>query len=377
MVLFLDKKLADNILKEVNQIIEFDINIINEKGFILSSTNKKRLGTFHEAAYLLIENEYEELIVEKDNQYRGCLKGVNLPLCFSGQLIGVIGVTGDPDEIIQIARIIQRLTRMIIYEIFDNWTRNKIEELKLSFINDLIMGNFSSAFFKIEDSLQTHNLNVDGPFTAGIIDFSLPTEHIKNKNHQTLTSARLELIKQYIIDKLTKDGCLVSFNGKFHIIISNFSVDRLEREIIYINKQVKSLYDTSLISTIGDSYSDYIDIPKSFNEAKSLFELVDESSGIYKFKDFFLKVALDKIPLPYKKSIKKQVFFDCSKEEIQEFTKFIIDYYNLNGSLIKLAKKYYVHKNTIQYNIRKIKEKTNYDLRQNPDLTVLYLAATL
>lgn len=372
--MYLTNNTADKIIQELRNVVDFNINIINNEGFVIASTDPRRVNTYHEAAQIVISNNYKELIVEYDEQYKGCLSGVNLPIYFSNEIIGVVGITGHPEEVIKYARIIQKMTEMLVYEYFDLWNRNNQEQIKMVFINDLISGSLLTSLFEVEDRLQRNNLKVKAPFTVALIKYAKENGSISDS---ILNTARHNIVKQYIYDKMEKIHSLVSFNGEFFIIVTNLGLKELYKGIEYLCKKVYEIHRVSLLASIGNTYTGYEDLPKSFNEALSAFQYLKDKSGVYQFNEIALQVAISKIPESYKITLKKQVFSKCNRKEMEEFQDFIYNYFICNGSLNQLAKKYFIHKNTVQYKIQKIKDKTDYDLRIFNDLFILYLASIL
>ena len=49
-------------------------------------------------------------------------------------------------------------------------------------------------------------------------------------------------------------------------------------------------------------------------------------------------------------------------------------YFACEGSIIKMAEKLYIHKNTVQYKLKKMAEETGRDIRQPSDTAVYYMA---
>jgi carbohydrate diacid regulator len=370
--MYLNKTTAENIIQEMRTVVDYHINIINNNGFIIASTDIRRINNYHEAAFMILNNHYKELIVEFDEQYEGCKRGVNLPIYFSNEIIGVVGITGKPDEVVKYARIIQKMTEMILHEYFDLWNRNNNEQIKLVFANDLISGNFQSSLFEIEERIQKYSLNVKGTFTVALIKYA--KNHDPDKNHN-LNTARHNIVKRYITEKLGQRNSIVAFNGEAFIIITNLSLDEISKEIEYLCQKVKEIHNVQLLCTIGNMYDSYEDIPKSFNEAISIIQYLGDAVGVYQFSRSTLDFALSNIPENLKKTLKNQVFSKCNKLETQEFIDFIKSYIINNGSLSEMSKKYFIHKNTVQYKIQKIKDKTNYDLRVYSEMLTLYLAA--
>ena len=57
----IDKTFAEKFIERITRYTDFNINIMDEKGIIIASRDKKRVGQYHEIAYRLIVGT-EELI---------------------------------------------------------------------------------------------------------------------------------------------------------------------------------------------------------------------------------------------------------------------------------------------------------------------------
>ena len=114
----LNPELAERFIKQIAQYTKYNINIIGETGYIIaSSKNPERVGDFHEVAYQIIRDHLEMLIIDDASDYFGVKNGVNLPLMLEKQVIGVVGVTGEPEKVEEIAFIVKlALETMIAYE---------------------------------------------------------------------------------------------------------------------------------------------------------------------------------------------------------------------------------------------------------------------
>ena len=104
------RKQARDLIAEISAVVDIDINIMDDTGTIVASTDDERIDQFHEGAQMLIRDRRSELIVHYDNEFRGCRKGINLPLIYKDKIIGVIGLTGEIEETIHYARLIQKMT---------------------------------------------------------------------------------------------------------------------------------------------------------------------------------------------------------------------------------------------------------------------------
>ena len=61
---------AEIIVKELNTIINDKINMMNEKGVIIASTDQERIGQEHEGAKRIINDRSEERRVGKECRSR-------------------------------------------------------------------------------------------------------------------------------------------------------------------------------------------------------------------------------------------------------------------------------------------------------------------
>lgn len=109
--------LANKIVREVRRLITENIIIIDINGTIIASTDQERLGSFHEGALRCAEQKKTVIITNEDEQYLcGVKAGINLPLLFHDEVIGVIGITGDPENISQYGEILRKMTELLIHE---------------------------------------------------------------------------------------------------------------------------------------------------------------------------------------------------------------------------------------------------------------------
>ena len=95
----LDEAIAQSLLEHFEGATKYNINIMNEAGIIIASTDPSRLGSFHEAAYLLVSKQTPTLDIYQDGDYLGTKHGVNLTIQYRHKTVGVVGITGRPDEV--------------------------------------------------------------------------------------------------------------------------------------------------------------------------------------------------------------------------------------------------------------------------------------
>ena len=113
----ISKNLATNIVYEMKKIINKDLNFIQVDGKIVASTDKERIGNYHEGAKKAILSD-GIVIIDWDEQYPGAKKGINIPVKFYEETIGAIGISGDKKEVEKYGEIIKRITEILIKEAY-------------------------------------------------------------------------------------------------------------------------------------------------------------------------------------------------------------------------------------------------------------------
>jgi len=84
------------------------INVMDTEGIIVASTEKHRIGTFHQGAREAVLTG-KPVNIRKDqlDRYPGAKEGCNMPLRVNGSIIGVVGIYGDPDQIRDVAHLLE------------------------------------------------------------------------------------------------------------------------------------------------------------------------------------------------------------------------------------------------------------------------------
>jgi len=112
----LDKKIAQKIADEVINSLGCNINVMNENAIIIGSGSPERIGTYHEIAMQVINNcNTCEVTDTESKKLQGVKPGINMPIVDkAGKVIGVVGITGDPDEVRNIGKLVKMTAELIV-----------------------------------------------------------------------------------------------------------------------------------------------------------------------------------------------------------------------------------------------------------------------
>ena len=354
-------KLATDILVKMKEIINQDLNYINTNGIIIASTNPDRIGNFHEASLLCVKKE-KEVIIENDEQYIGSKKGINMPIYFDDSIIGVIGITGEKDEVEKYGEIIRMMTSILIKEawIKDQDVRKReiikafIERIILEYDHDIYpMNNFTFPYIVIVGTVDKSNfLFLDDKITNTLRDYFAYDKRI------FYTISRNEIIILYHYYK--GEDIFSSIENLQSLILKKFNL------LIKFG--------------IGSDSINYQELKSSYKNAKEILKI----STIFSTKKSvfdYNKMDLELLFLNLKKNaienFKNKILENISEKDFEEFSNILTVYEQENGSVIYTAEKLFMHKNTLQYKLNKIKRLSGYDPRNLKDFTILSLAFKL
>ncbi len=353
------------LINELHSVIEYNLNIMDEEGIIISSTDPSRIGQFHEAALLIINENLPSLLVHYDNEYSGCKEGTNVPLIVDDEIIGVVGITGDVNETSKYANIIKKTAEILLKDYAALSERTRLDEARMSFLNSWLNGDISDSS-RLKRKLEQYGCASFSTFQVVVID---------NINGH-------DVVRSFLREKVKHARTVTTWNNSYGTIIGMFhSSEEIKR---FLEDLLADMPDRDdYFFAVGDTVEDENLLNRSYNHAFSLLQFVKtrsrslglKYSGIQLYEDHILDIIMNQIPADTKKAFTAFVFDDVDRHTIMDIVPFILSYCECNGSINEIARKLFIHKNTVQYKIKRIRDLTGLDLRVNHDMIRLYAAA--
>jgi len=367
--------LACDIVESMKKIINQDINYIDTDGMIIASTNKNRVGTFHGGAKRVLTTK-SELIISFDDQYEGTKQGINLPVFFQNDIVGVIGITGSEEQVGKYGKIIKQMTEILVKEAFLAEQEKTARENIKQFVEELLFLTHKDNEKTVEMRSELLNIKIDIPrivLVARIIDIydhnslSMPSSNEKIYN----------LIKSYI--DFNVQNIIVQSGMNCIIILDLKAIKDMSSFIYAIHENIERKYSIKICFGIGNSSTNANEMRRSYMEAKKALDvaLASRKKFIMKYSELDIDLLIDEISDVTKKIYIDKVFNNIEFHEINSYLEILTKYFENNGSISKIADELFIHKNTLQYKLNKIKKLTGYDPRNINDMVVLYLAVML
>ncbi|MFP3154843.1 helix-turn-helix domain-containing protein [Lachnospiraceae bacterium ZAX-1] len=343
----LAKKIADSIM----QIVPYNINVMNSYGIIIASGDEKRIGMLHQGALKAINKNgllevYEETMTDKI--------GVNLPFTHENEIVGVIGISGKPQEVRTLVYVVKVLAEMMIDQ---QYIINKDIRRKVSFENFL------------REWCETPREDYGDTLKKKAIDFNVNLEEkrvcvvLESDNQQTLL---MDAISVYL-----KNGeYILKHKGSISLIMNsgNPFMDRLEK----VRDQFEEVQNIGVGVSTSDVFRSMATAQRSLFFSKRMGDLDDKKKNIVYFDRYRVHdmvfcyqrtTAFENALIPLGKN-------DKNNEMLNTF----LAYFDLEGDIAEITAYLHIHRNTLLYRIAKIEELTNRSFKNINDRFFLYSA---
>lgn len=366
---------AEIIVKELNTIINDKINMMNEKGVIIASTDQERIGQEHEGAKRIINDRLEELVIHSHDRYEGSLEGVNYPIIISNEIIGVVGITGPYNKVAKYGQITKKMTEILIQEISIKEQKSMDENLRSRFVGEWLQNENVIINTNFVERGRRMGLEITNPRRVIIISvFDNGTG--SDSLDEMRKVERVEERVKNVIRRLDPDSIYMKSSSNLVFAITN----RKDSEIGKIGEMLRSTVeeqpDMKVVIGIDDKCRPYTMMHISYSKAYKALQscLRTKGEGIRFYGDINMEIFTDEISDMSKKEYVQKLFSGYEREELAETVGLLETLYDLEGSITAAAEKLHMHKNTLQYKLRRIYERTGYDPRSIRWSSLFYIA---
>jgi carbohydrate diacid regulator len=357
-------ELAEKIVNEVRKLIGEDIIVVNIAGIIIASTDMERVGTFHEGA-LIVSSQKRKLIITKEDQYKlqGVKAGISFPIFFQNDVIGVIGITGEPEKVNPFGEIIRKMTELLISENhyaeqFD-WQSRAIE----AFVFDLIQGRVWDQTFLNRAQLLGIDLSVQRK--VAIVELGSIGQPINRDGWYSI----LDWFSRYPNDVPLRWG-----NERIVILLANSKKEkketlqsRLQNFISFTQKQIGSPAFLGIGQTVSAQ-----DLRVSYRQAERALKIAQKEDRPVFDEDLTLDIVFEEVNSDTKYEFIKRTIGPILSD--QELILTMKELFNQNHSLKNTAQAMHIHINTLHYRLKKVEEMTKLRPSNIHELVTIFLA---
>lgn len=353
------KKLAEEIVQQTMFRLNRNLNVMDTNGMILASGEAERIDRIHEGAAYVAKTKVPIWITDDNlKDWHGTKPGVNMPVYYKEQLVGVIGITGTHDELKDVATLVQLTTEMMIHQSFITseveWKR-KMKEL--IFEELLEVGPLSTI---VVDRLSALNFKMTGPYLTILV---------QTKDLQQFPLRLTESIEE-LFERNTALLGHSQFNQLF-IVLSDLKSSVLGRKISNIHQLLHTDYSVEI--GVGLYVEDLQDIKHSYETAKLALTYGNAHESIHYYDAIELIALLKTVSVPMKERLSKRVLAGLNDQLIDTLEAFFENDIVIGATADALA----IHRHTLTYRLRKVKELTTLDPVRFQDALLFYIAIIL
>jgi carbohydrate diacid regulator len=364
------RKIAFQIVTDISEIINQHVNMMDDKGIIIASTDHNRVGSYHAAAHRIITERLQELNIFDDDEYEGTRRGINLPVMLNGDIAGVVGVTGEYNEVSKYSQIIKRMTEILLLENYYNEQQKLDNRIKQRFLDDWLFTDRNSYDPEFIERGQQMGIDITLPRRVVVAEIAELQKYSDNLRGQQIIDSVNKLVRK-ITEEIT--GSVFTKTASLMIcLLAEYTDEKLRIVAAKIQAQVKKIHGLEVLIGIDRQerrlYGSYIKAKKALLAAKNF------PGRICFYNDITLETFIDEISPGSKKEFIRHIFSRYADGEIEKWISLLRIYFNNNGSVIHTAKQLSIHKNTLQYQLKKLHEQTGRDPRNTADAALFYLA---
>ncbi|MFD0905465.1 CdaR family transcriptional regulator [Actinomadura sediminis] len=140
---------AQAIVDEIMRRLGRNVNLMDGRGVIIASGERDRVGGVHDGAVRVLRSGAPVAVTgAQARRMRGTRAGVNLPVRIGAEIAGVVGVTGEPREVGDLAEAVALMTELMITQqamrAEAEWRRRTRDQI----VADLLAGRLTAAAWR-------------------------------------------------------------------------------------------------------------------------------------------------------------------------------------------------------------------------------------
>lgn len=351
---------AINIVNNLKGLIYNHIFIYDDKGRVLAS-NKACVNPKYLEYGEIVARSNKILVMDEEEFNHKCIV---IPVNVDGGLVGIVGLSGDFENVSQYGEMIVKVTELLLRESVYYEHKMKSRENNRFLINKLLLEGVD--YKSVVSNAKLLGYEVNNFKFLVIVDVFTMTER--------------EIIQENIINSIenfwVNNELVGTYEENIIILISESDTRIIKDKMKELKRYLEKKHFTQIKIGISNKIEHLEDIRMAYHQASKLLKLstIKGIDNVYNFEDYALELVFLDISPKIGNSFVKNIFGDLSLQEIDDISRILEVYINNNGSINKTSTELYVHKNTLQYKLNKIKDKTGYNPRKLKELFEIYTA---
>lgn len=388
--------LAERLAKKLEATQPYDVVIINADGIIVSATDERIIGTYHEDATQRMK-EYRSQF-QKSLGQKGALPvkewGNGRCLLVHNRLVGAVGLSGREEQVAPYLEMVKTIAELILEQEFEIQEEGVQKASQTQVLMRLLSQHTDK--IKLEKALETHGIDVAVPHTLLVVRLKpLAAETVsptaqdsydmellfQNAFHNVCSvfNRRFSFASDMVLPDADNATVFVFCADRSYVPIQN--EEKISQICELIVQDARLHYRLSAKVVIGKRcccVDDYDGQYYQMLETLKIGERMFPEISILQGKSLILGNITSYIPKMVKRDIVDYAFHNLLQSPQKDLYLGTLEaYFENNMNIGDTAQSLYIHRNTLQHRFKKIEELTGYCVYNVDDILTLRLALML
>jgi carbohydrate diacid regulator len=374
----LNTTLAREIVARTMRIIPFNVNVMDGHGVILASGDPERIGEQHAGALLALAKQRTVEIDEATaKNLHGARPGINLPLTVDGRICGAVGLSGAPDEVRQFGQLVQLTAEMILEQASLAGELQRDSRYREAFVLNLIRYDGTS-----HAQLEAWGQRLGLSFARMQVVFLL---ELQGDPDPARGLAEIERLQMRV---LARHGeVLTAAVGPAEMVVVD-SYDPGKKPDVVPQRRLQAL--SSLLQeecalpftlAMGIARPGVDGVAISYQSARQAARLGRRRKPQQRFFSYYeqaLPVLLSSLGAGWQAEQLRLPAARLAQDRNKEMLRHTVDtWFAQNENSGATASALEIHRNTLDYRLRRVEELTGLDLTRSEDRLLLYVSTLL
>lgn len=361
----LNSAIAQSIVDITMSVLHVNVNIMDVNGTVIAAGDKSRIGTFHCAAAEVIATGQKKAVSAQEAATMDNVEpGATYPIVYKGEVIGALGMTGAPEYVDKFVEL-GALYALLFIEQEDMKQRVFQEQrVRESILLDLFTGRcLKDADFFLQ-RLAGLNYRLDKAHRVIAV-------RLEALEHQT-DMILCQQIKDRLTDLLANKricgappiGCFVQSHLALLAPVQSkpCAPERFAAEVKDLYDCLRQATGNQVLIAIDGVCESWTDIPAAFAQAKGTLEIAcryNQKDGVIRSDDYLTEYTLLHIPAQERQRFSSTVLGKlCTGKPRQRelLLQTLRTYFQNDMNAQKTAEELFIHRNTLNMRLNKIRE---------------------
>lgn len=361
----LNSAIAQSIVDITMSVLHVNVNIMDVNGTVIAAGDKSRIGTFHCAAAEVIATGQKKAVSAQEAATMDNVEpGATYPIVYKGEVIGALGMTGAPEYVDKFVEL-GALYALLFIEQEDMKQRVFQEQrVRESILLDLFTGRcLKDADFFLQ-RLAGLNYRLDKAHRV----IAVRLEALEHQTDMILCQQIKDRLTDLLANKRICGAPLIGCFVQSHLALlapvqsKPCAPERFAAEVKDLYDCLRQATGNQVLIAIDGICESWMDIPAAFAQAKGTLEIAcryNQKDGVIRSDDYLTEYTLLHIPAQERQRFTSTVLGKlCTGKPRQRelLLQTLRTYFQNDMNAQKTAEELFIHRNTLNMRLNKIRE---------------------